>query len=128
MNRDCPTVESSISVQELVDERLLRTGNRCFVVMDDSQVAGLVTPHEISGLERRQWPLVAVERIMKPLAGLSTTSPGKDLNDALTLMTSENVNQLPVVEDHKLVGMLSRSDILRYLQVMMELERGPSQA
>ena len=42
-------------------------------------------------------------------------------NDALPLMAGQDVNQLPVVQDGRLVGVLSRDAIVHYLEVRRDL-------
>ena len=36
-------------------------------------------------------------------------------------MVAQNVNQLPVVQDGRLVGVLSREDIMRFLEIRRSL-------
>jgi CBS domain-containing protein len=53
-----------------------------------------------------------------------TVAPGSAIRDAAALMTRESVNRLPVVEDDRLVGIVTRADLLRaYLRTDEELER-----
>jgi CBS domain-containing protein len=122
MSHDCATVDGHQSVQDLV-ERLFRTGRRCFLVMEDGHVAGLVTPHEIRQVDRTRWPVTLVDSVMKPLEGMQAVSPDAPLASALQVMTKENVNQLPVMENSHLEGVLSRAEVLNYLQTRAELER-----
>jgi CBS domain-containing protein len=42
-----------------------------------------------------------------------TISPGRQVHEAAALMIAESVNRLPVVEDGKLVGILTRADVVR---------------
>jgi CBS domain-containing protein len=42
-----------------------------------------------------------------------TIEPNRRINEAARLMTSHRVNRLPVVEDGRLVGIVTRSDIVR---------------
>jgi hypothetical protein len=42
MDRDFPTGEAHLSLQDFVDEYLLRSGRRCFVALQNNQVAGLI--------------------------------------------------------------------------------------
>ncbi len=122
MSHDCATVDGRQSVQELVD-RLFKTGRRCFVVMDDGHVAGLVTPNEIRQVNRSQWPVTLVDAVMRPLQGLQAVRPDAPLGSALQVMARENVNQLPVMSNSHLEGVLSRAEVLNYLQTRAELER-----
>jgi CBS domain-containing protein len=55
---------------------------------------------------------------MTPLPKLATTQPDAVLWTAVEKMGSDGVNQLPVVDGSSIVGIVSREDILRYLQVL----------
>jgi Zn-dependent protease/predicted transcriptional regulator len=122
MSHDCATVDGHQSVQDLV-ERLFKSGRRCFVVMDDGHVAGLVTPNEIRQVNRSQWPVTLVDSVMRPLEGLHAVPPETPLGDALQVMAKENVNQLPVMSNSHLDGVLSRAEVLNYLHTRAELEQ-----
>ena len=45
--------------------------------------------------------------------GCATVSPGADCREATRLMSAHQVRRLPVVEEGKLVGMISLSDLAR---------------
>ncbi len=120
MARNCPTVDGHSSIQDFVDHELLRTGRRCFVVVEDGRVAGLVTPHEVREADRTEWAVTALDKVMRPLATLRTLPPDASLMSALEAMGREDLNQLPIVSDGRLEGVLSRSEILAYLQTRSE--------
>ncbi|MFI5103558.1 MAG: CBS domain-containing protein, partial [Terriglobales bacterium] len=123
MSRDCAHVPGQISVQEFVDEVLLRTGRRCFLVMVQDRLAGLITTHEVRALERASWPMTPVQQIMKPLDQVRVVAPETPVNDVLELMAKEDFNQVPVLANGDLVGMLARADILQALRSRMELKK-----
>ena len=58
----------------------------------------------------------AVE-IMTPLAQLACVSPDSDAAEALDEPGHRKVNQLPVLEDGKLIGLLRREDVLKWLSL-----------
>jgi predicted transcriptional regulator len=58
---------------------------------------------------------------MIPLARLHVVAPQQSLSDVLPLMAGRDVNQLPVVENGTLVGILSRDAIVHYLEVRRSL-------
>ena len=122
MSRDCAEVPGPTSVQDFVDEFLLRTGRRCFFVTVQDSIAGLITPHEVRALERSLWPLTPVQQIMKPLDKLHVVAPETPAMDALEMMARQDLNQLPVVSDHHVEGMLSRSNILEALRSRREFK------
>ena len=121
MARDCGVVPAEMSVQELVDDLLLRTGRRCFTVVEDGRVVGLVTPHEVKRMARIRWPESAVSEVMLPLARLRTVAPESSVADALDTMAREDVHQLPVAAEGRLQGVVTRGDVLRVLKTQQEL-------
>lgn len=53
-----------------------------------------------------------------------TVAPARAIRDAAELMTSRRINRLPVVEDGRLVGIVTRADLVRaYLRSDDELTR-----
>jgi Zn-dependent protease/CBS domain-containing protein len=121
MSRDCVTVPGPTSVQDFVDEFLLRTGRRCFFVTVQDRIAGMITPHEVRALDRSVWTMTPIQQIMLPLDKLHAVAPETDAMEALELMAREDLNQLPIVSDHRVEGVLSRSNILEALRSRREL-------
>ncbi len=111
------TVPANISLQRLVDEYFLPHGLRSALVMQAEQLAGLITLSDIRHVPREQWGQVPVGHAMISLERLHVVSPQQSLNDVLPLMAGRDVNQLPVVQDGRLVGILSRDAIVRFLEV-----------
>jgi CBS domain-containing protein len=59
---------------------------------------------------------------MRPLRSLHTVGPQTPITEALEVMGREDLNQLPVVYDGRLKGIISRSHILRLLRTRVELQ------
>ncbi len=124
MSPACQTINGNVAVQHFVEDELLRTGSRCFIVADDDgRVIGLVTPHDLQGLHSSRWAATTLRDIMRPLRDLQTVSPETPLIAALVLMGGHDLNQLPVVAHGDLAGMISRSELLNYLRTHAELQQ-----
>ncbi len=121
MTRDCPTVEGRTNLQTFVEEFLLRTGRRCFIVVENDSIAGIVTAHEIKEVEPSLRLYKTVSDAMRPIHQLRTVTADTPVTEVLETMGREDLNQLPVVSDGKLEGVISRGQVLRYLQTRMEL-------
>ncbi len=122
MNPSPLTVPANISLQKLVDDYFLPRGLRSAMVMQNDQLVGLITLGDIRSVPREQWSQVPVGHVMIPVNKLHVVSPQQNLNDVLPLMAGRDVNQLPVVQDGRLVGVLSRDAIMRYLEVRRSLD------
>lgn len=121
MNPSPITVPANISLQKLLDDYFLPRGLRSAMVTQLDQLAGLITLADIRSIPREQWSEVPVGHAMIPVDRLHVVSPQQSLNDVLPLMAGRDVNQLPVVQDGRLVGVLSRDAIVRYMEVRRDL-------
>jgi CBS domain-containing protein len=121
MSSDCPTISGNLDLQHFVEE-LLTTGRRCFVVLEQGDVTGLVTPQEVKQVERARWPFTTVHDVMQPLEEMRTVTPETPLTSALEMMGQRDFNQLPVVSGGHLAGVLSRAHLVSFLQNRTELQ------
>ena len=114
-----------MTVQELVDDRVLTTGDRCFLVGGDGAVIGLVSQTDVTRLARDKWAETTLEQAMVLAEDVHTTEPDASLADAAQLMQQHDVHQLPVVQDGQLRGMLTRADVMQQLELRQRF--GPLQ-
>jgi Zn-dependent protease/predicted transcriptional regulator len=121
MMRDSPLVDGWLNVQNFVENELLRTGRRFYMVEENGRVAGFVTLHEIKQIDRAKWPFTTLGDIMRPLDELCSVNPDAPLTSALESMTKHDFNQLPVLSDGHLEGVVSRTQVLNYLRTRTEL-------
>jgi Zn-dependent protease len=121
MVAQCPGVRGSEPLSRLVEEQVLGHGQRCFFIVEDGRLEGLLTLQEVKAVPRERWAEVPAAEVMIPTARLVTVGPGDDLLAALTRMDDARVSQLPVVQDGALRGMLGREEILHYVRVRAEL-------
>lgn len=122
MSRDCPEIDANASVRDFVEEQLLRSPQRCFVVTEGERMTGLVTDQEVKTAERSRWPVTRVREIMRPFDKVHAVGPDTPVAKAMEVMAREDLNQIPVVSDHHFEGMISRGNILRVLQSRAELK------
>jgi len=121
MTTDYGKVKPSISVQQLVDEHLLGADRHAFLVVSDSQLRGLICLHDVRGVPRDEWRQTTVGQAMTPLDRLATVASSDGADQALSALSSRDVHQLPVVEGETPVGLLRRSDLLRYLEFSTQI-------
>lgn len=121
MRANTPTVTSSLPVSALVHDHIMGTDERAFAVVDNDRLVGLVCIEDVRKAQRAQWDTTTVNQIMTPLSQLVIATQSEDASKALNDLAGRDVNQLPVVEGGRLVGMLRRSDIIRWLQLHSEL-------
>lgn len=121
MTRECRSVGRDSTLEQLVREEVLGAGRRCFFVMDDGHLRGLLTLHEVRAVARERWGEVAVADVMVPAERLASIGPEAELLVALEKMDDAGVAQMPVVEGGRLLGLIGREQILHYVRIRAEL-------
>ena len=120
MTRDIPTVARDMSVEDYVHE-VLRTGRRCHIVTGAGRPVGLVTLHAARTLPREEWTNTSIQAVMMPVERVHSASPTEPALTILQRMQSEDINQMPVISDEHIVGMIDRDTILRMLQTRLQV-------
>lgn len=119
-------VEAWTNVQRLVDDRMLRSAERAFLVSSSGNVVGLLTASDITKLPRERWTTTSVSNVMVPAEKVMTVTPQTGIVDAMRLMQQHDIHQVPVLDSGRLVGMVTRADVLRQIEVRMQFEDGLS--
>lgn len=118
---DCPQTQPWLTLEQLVNQTILISGRRCFPVVEESRLTGLITLHQIKEVPRERWPFTRVDQVMIPLDRLHTTRPQEALLTVIQQMGSAGVNQLPVMEEGRFVGMVTRENLLGFLHTLQEV-------
>jgi Zn-dependent protease len=122
MTQDCAFIPPETSVRTLVDEHILRQNRRCFMVADDGHLRGIVTLYNLRNTPRSRWQATRVEEIMTPYEKLLVAAPNDSAVSVLERMDENDVNQLPVIENGQVRGMIGRDNLLRFIRTHAELQ------
>lgn len=89
---------------------------------DRGRIVGLITRSDVGAIPRELWSKTTVRAAMHPLQEMHTVTPNTSVLDALKLVLRSNVNQLPVIANGVLEGIIFRSQIVGLLRTSF----GPS--
>jgi CBS domain-containing protein len=121
--RPDPTSASpDTTVAELIERHLLPGNRRAMPVCNDGKLVGIVTLGDIGEVPVEERSRVTVGQVMGGRDGLATVKPSDTLSDAFRALGERDLEQVPVVEDGKLIGMLTRADLMRQLQLREALD------
>ncbi len=121
MTSDCPVVPSNITVSRLVQGYVFTSGHRFFLVADDSGFKGIVTLHNIKSISQQNWDMTPVKEIMTPVDKVKVAHPNQDALNILEQMDEYNINQMPVVSEGRVIGLIARDNLIRFLRTRSEL-------
>lgn len=115
MSKEVQTVNSGMSIEELV-EYIYRFKHMGYPVVDDGQLKGMVTFTEVQKVPKEERKVVKVSQVMsKNIIGLQEDD---DAVNALKLMTMNNIGRVIVRKGETVSGIVSRTDIIRAIQLL----------
>lgn len=121
LNDRCPAITDDPTLQTLIDQQVLGEGRRCLLLTRGDALAGMVTLHNIKNVPREQWGATRASQVMTPVGELKTVDIDDSALDVLRRMDVEDVNQIPVIDSGRLVGLISRDAVLRFIRQRAEM-------
>jgi predicted transcriptional regulator len=121
MVREVVTVPPSSSVTEVVNRYFLVHGYGGFPVVENGRVLGVVSLTELKQVPAEDRDRMSVREVMMPLEARLTLAPEDDVAVALQRMTQEGLARLVVMERGRMVGLLTKTGLSRFLQTRLEL-------
>ena len=121
MTQDCLAVPPTATVEQTVNDCILKSGRRCFPVVENGRALGIVTLHNIKNLSRDLWPRKTVREAMTPLDKTKSVKPNDPLTTTMQILNDDDLNQLPVMEGNSIVGLIARDNLLSFIHTRAEL-------
>ncbi len=125
MSQNYTIISPTITLQSLADTHILGEGRRFFIVQDEYKVRGVLTLQTIRQIPRERWPSTNAEQAMIQAGDMQWVRPDSELWDALERMDQNGVNQLPVIQDNQIAGLLTRENVISFLRTLQEFKSRP---
>ena len=116
MSKDVLTVEKSTSVQDAAQE-MNRLNVGCVIVTDESKPIGIVTERDfVTKVAAEGRPLFTeISEVMS--SPIITINPEETIWEASEIMKEKLIHKLPVIEEKRIIGIITTSDIVRISSV-----------
>ncbi len=121
MTSDYMEVPSNVTIGELVKGYVLPRGHSFFIVTSEGGVKGILSLHNIKSVPQSSWDMTQVKKIMLPLDQLKAARPEQDALSIVEEMDENEINQMPVVSEGRIIGLISRDNLIRFLRARSEL-------
>ena len=114
MNNSIVSVDSSVTATNAA-KMMEDTGVGAVIVLENNLPVGIITDRDLAiKITAHSYPIdTPVRRIMS--SPLISIDPNSDLWAASDLMSTRNVRKLPVIDDDKVVGILTSSDLIKHV-------------
>lgn len=121
MTSDFGLISEGTTLQEVLDNHFLGIGRRSLLVKKNDEIEGLLTLHRIKGFPRDKWETTDVTEAMIPNSNLIKASSNDNLWDIIQKMDTDGVNQVPVFDDGKVIGILSRDSLITFMKNLHDM-------
>jgi len=123
MKPDVITVTEDLSIQSLVDDYFFKYHFDCFPVSDGGTLKGLITVNELKDLPKARWQETRVRDIMQPDSVNIRARVDEEASQVLKRVIRDRCGKLPVVSGDRIVGIITRRDIMEALRVFSDLSQ-----
>jgi Zn-dependent protease len=117
MDRDFGRVQAGVSVQAFADEHLLEkpahTPSRGYAVYRDDYLVGLLSLRQLGRIPVNAWSQTSIERAMLPIESATAMEPSAPALGALHLILEEGIEQIAVMAEGRLLGLVTRTELAR---------------
>lgn len=117
MVRNPATARQDMSLGRFMDDVVRSRRFTTYPVVDDGHAVGLLPFRRVAEIPRREWDERAVRDSMLRLDQVPVLTSEERLLDALEKLDASEVNRALVVDDGRLVGLLSATDLARALEL-----------
>jgi Zn-dependent protease/predicted transcriptional regulator len=117
MVRTVTSIPARCSLDEAVTQYFQPHGYGSFPVVDGGQLAGLITVDEIQTVPPTMWPWRQVGQVMRPMSPSLIVGPDVPVIQAMECMAQDGWDQLVVMQDGQIIGLVTQSAITNFLQL-----------
>ncbi|HEY9158400.1 site-2 protease family protein [Candidatus Binatus sp.] len=121
MVRDPIVLGPDETVADAIENYFLRYGFGGFPVAADGKALGVVTLAQVRDCPASDRVSRRISGVMRPAEGTIEIAPGAGVIDAIRQMVAADIGRLLVVEQGKLVGLITRTGVTRYVHTKTQL-------
>jgi Zn-dependent protease/predicted transcriptional regulator len=118
-------IPPELSLQDAVDDYFMRYDHGAFPVDEHGRTIGLLTLRGIRRVPREQWPTRRVREHMVPLGDQVVVAPDARMDGVLGKLEDSEAGRVLVVEGGEVVGIITPSDLTRWLRRWRAVEGRP---
>jgi Zn-dependent protease/predicted transcriptional regulator len=123
MVHDVVSVPPDLPLSRVITDYFLRFGYRGFPVAQNNHVVGVISLADVKKVPEEERASIKAEEVMIPRGGNIEIAPEASLAEALKKMNQEQVGRLLVIENHEMIGMITRTGLLRHLEFTQALQK-----
>jgi Zn-dependent protease len=115
-------VTKGTTIQELVNQYVFHYHDRSFPVVDNGgRFIGIIDIGALKKVPPQDWPTTYIDAYMSDASQYCVLNPGIEAREALRLLLESPSPKAPVVDNDKLVGFLTRTNLVEIISLKSDL-------
>ncbi len=123
ITRDVVTVPANMYLDELIDDYFFKYRHHSFPVVENDQILGILTLHDVKHVPKAKWAETTAKQVVQPLYTELVIHPKTPALEAMSQLARNGMGRALVIDNEKLVGIISQKDIMRLFEFKSEIER-----
>ncbi|MBS7655463.1 site-2 protease family protein [Candidatus Bathyarchaeota archaeon] len=115
------TINPNNSLMEAVENCFYKYKHGGFPVVENNELKGMLTLEDLRKVPKEAWGETLVKQAMTSAEKLLTIKPEDPALEALIKMSSFKIGRLPVIDEGKLIGIVTRSDVIHAIRTRLEI-------
>ena len=122
MTTDFMSISPSTNLKQLVEEYVMPKRYRSFIVASEGKLQGVVALADIRRVPQGRWGITAADAAMTPANKMTSVTPGEEGFNILEKMEKDRLDEIPVVKDGMVIGIVSRNNLVRLMRLRTPLD------
>jgi Zn-dependent protease/CBS domain-containing protein len=124
MHTEPIVVPPSLDLRHWVEDYVYRYHRKAFPVASNGHLEGFISTQALGQYPRDDWEKHTVGEVMRHDLEKVSIPPNADALQAMSKMQQTGLSRLLVTDGDRLLGIISLKDLLRFLHLKVDLERG----
>ena len=121
MTANCPVIPSNGTIGQLVRGYVIPGRCHLFMAADGDKIQGIFTLKSIKSVPQQKWDVTPVKEIITPMDKLKAAHPAQDALSIVEQMDESGMNQMLVVSEGRVIGLVSRDEMMSIIRTRSEL-------
>lgn len=121
MNTSFVYIDENTTLNAIIDDYFIKYRKNVLPVLKNDVFAGIISVDSLSDIDRTKLKEIGIEKITEPVNYSFTISPDEETLNAVKKMIKNNIESLYVTEGARLVGVISREEIMNLLKIKIQL-------
>lgn len=121
MSRNVVTVDGALTLDKVVEDYFFRYHHSSFPVVEGDRLVGMISLARIKEIPREKWQVTTAGSSVEPISPDSIVPPTERMSNILNHLMEHEIGHILVMDNGKLVGIVTRYDVMRLIKIKMDL-------